>query len=331
MGIFAPNLEMWGMEKLVSLLVIFIAGLSAFAQPGVPIDTLETTEGKMFIYANRTWEYEHDRDFDGVLCPGIEDLVANDTSLQFKSYWKTDVTITCTTNEVENMGDTIWLCTVDTVHNGYAIPFNGRITSRYGYRRGRNHNGIDIDLETGDTIVSAFDGKVRYAQLHERGFGNLVIIRHYNGLETYYAHCSKLLVAPNQEVKAGEPIALGGNTGRSTGDHLHFEVRFYDNPINPEHLFNFEEQYVDDNLLVHRGIFRPGSSKHSSNSSGHGTGGGSSTYKVDKDSRTHKVRSGDSLYGIALKYGTTVSKLCKLNNMKETDILNIGQVLRVKP
>lgn len=319
------------MKKLGGFLIGLVVVCQSFAQPGVPIDTLDTPDGKMFIYANRTWEYEHDRDFDGVMCPDLNEFVTTDTNLHFKSFWKTDVTITCTTNEVENMGDTIWLCTVDTAHTGYAIPFEGRVTSRFGYRRGRNHNGIDIDLETGDTIVSAFDGKIRYAQMHEKGFGNLVIIRHYNGLETYYAHCSELLVAPNQEVKAGEPIALGGNTGRSTGDHLHFEVRFYDNPINPEHLFDFKEMYVDDNLLVHRGIFRPGSSKHHSTSSGHSTGGGSSTYSVDKNSRTHKVRSGDSLYGIALKYGTTVKKLCQLNNMKETDILQIGQVLRVKP
>jgi hypothetical protein len=314
---------------LVSLLVLI--SYQGLSQVGVPIDTLDTPEGKMFIYANRTWEYEKDRNFDGVLCPDIDELVKTDTNFQYNSYWKTDVTITCTTNEVENMGDTLWLCTVDTVHNGYAIPFDGRITSRFGWRHGRNHNGIDIDLETGDTIKAAFDGKVRYAQMHEKGFGNLIIIRHYNGLETYYAHCSKLLVAPNQEVKAGESIGLGGNTGRSTGSHLHFEVRFYDNPINPEHLFNFKDKYVDDNLLVHSGIFRPGSSKHHSTSSGHNTGGGSSTYKIDKSARTHKVRSGDTLYGIALKYGTTTKKLLHLNGMKETDILNIGQTIRVKP
>lgn len=318
------------MRKLCGIVLLMSAVSQGFAQPGVPIDTLETPEGKMFIYANRTWEYEKDRNFDGILCPDIHEVVTTDTNFQYQSFWKNDVTITCTTNEVENMGDTLWLCTMDSTHQDGVIPFDGRVTSRYGYRKGRNHNGIDIDLETGDTIVSAWDGKVRYAQMHEKGFGNLVIIRHYNGLETYYAHNSKILVAPNQVVKAGEPISLGGNTGRSTGSHLHFEVRFYDNPINPEHLFNFKEKFVDDNLLVHSGIFRPGSSKHHSSSSGH-VGGGSSTYKVDKNARTHKVRSGDSLYAIALKYGTSVGQLCRMNNMKETDILQIGQTIRVKP
>lgn len=320
------------MKTILFAALISLSCLSGFSQVGIPIDTLETPEGKMFIYANRTWEYESDRNFDGNMCPDLYNMVSEDANFQFKSFWLNDVTITCNTNEVENMRDTLWLCTVDTVHNSFAIPFNGRITSRFGWRHGRNHNGIDIDLETGDTIVSAFDGKIRYAQMHEKGFGNLVIIRHYNGLETYYAHCSELFVAPNQEVKAGEPIALGGNTGRSTGSHLHFEVRFFDNPLNPEHLFNFEHQYVDDNLLVHSGIFAPGSTKHYNSSSGDShTGGGSSTYTVDASSRTHKVRNGDSLYGIALKYGTTVKKLCQLNNMKETDILQIGQVIRIKP
>lgn len=318
------------MRKLLGLLSFIVLGATSFAQPvGEPIDTIETAEGKMFIYANRTWEYEKDRGFDGVMCPDIDILVKTDTNFLYKSYWETDRTITCTSNEVENMNDTLWLCTVDEDHNKFSIPFDGRITSRFGWRHGRNHNGIDIDLETGDTVKSAFDGKVRYAQMHDGGFGNLIIIRHYNGLETYYAHNSKILVAPNQEVKAGEPISLGGNTGRSTGSHLHFEVRFYDNPINPEHLFNFEEKYVDDNLLVHSGIFRPGSSKHHS-SAGSNTGGNSS-YKIDKSSRTHKVRSGDSLYGISLKYGVSLGQIYKMNGLNESSVLQIGQIIKVKP
>jgi hypothetical protein len=318
------------MKRILAVGLFLVSCVTSFAQPGMPIDTLDTPKGKMFIYANRTWEYEQDRNFDGVMCPDIDELVKTDTNFLYKSYWNTESTITCTSNEVENMGDTLWLCTVDSEHSEFCIPFDGRITSRYGYRHGRNHNGIDIDLETGDTVKAAFDGKVRYAQMHDGGFGNLVIIRHYNGLETYYAHNEKLLVAPNQEVVAGEPISLGGNTGRSTGSHLHFEVRFYDNPINPEHLFNFQDKYVDDNLLVHSGIFRPGSTKHHSTTSSANTGGSSST-PIDISSRTHKVRSGDTLYGIALKYHTTLGKLCKLNNMKETDVLHIGQTIKVKP
>lgn len=283
-----------------------------------PIDTVETEMGTILIYKNRVWTYLHEEKFDGVLNDSIEHVMCEDTTYGFTSDWRNDKVILSTNNDVDAMQDTVWLCVLDTMHGEYCIPREDRITSRYGYRRGRNHNGIDIDLETGDTIFAAFDGKVRYSQYHEGGFGNLVILRHYNGLETYYGHCSALMVAPNQEVKAGEPIALGGNTGRSTGSHLHFEVRFYDNPLNPEEIFDFENGWVKDNLLVHRTIFRPGSSSKSS------------SYSVDASSSTHKIRSGDTLGKIAGMYGTSVSELCRLNNIKDTDILHLGQILRVK-
>jgi murein DD-endopeptidase MepM/ murein hydrolase activator NlpD len=213
------------------------------------------------------------------------------------------------------------------------------MTSGFGYRHGRNHNGVDLDLEEGDTIRAAFDGKIRYAQYHENGFGNLVIIRHYNGLETYYGHASKLLVGPNQDVKAGDPIALGGNTGHSYGAHLHFEVRFYDVPIDPELIFDFEHKVIDENLLVHRGIFVEGGYRSTAQvNDGQGTvgtttpntGGGTSNSTTSSSAKTHKVRSGDTLGKIAEQYHTTVSKLCSLNGIKSTDIIHIGQVLKVK-
>lgn len=316
------------MKKFLSIAFVSLLYLTSYgqpgSQPGVPIDTVDTPGGTMLIYANRTWVYLEDLEFDGVMNPYLHQVVTTDSNYLYKSYWRNDVTITCTTNEVATMSDTLWMCLQDSLHGSYHIPFPGRITSGFGYRRGRNHNGVDIDLETGDTIVSAWDGKVRYAQMHENGFGNLVIIRHYNGLETYYAHCSEILVAPNQEVKAGDKIALGGNTGHSFGDHLHFEIRFFDNPIDPELIFDFKNGTCKDNLLVHSGIFRGGKSA----SSGHSTGGGS--YSVDRNSSTHRVRSGDTLGKIARMYGTTVNELCNLNHMRAEDVLQIGQVLKVK-
>lgn len=312
--------------KLIHVLALVLSCVSTNAiaqQPYEPIDTVETEMGTLLIYPNRYWEYIEERDFDGVLCPDLHDLVSTDTNYMYTAPWKCDVTITSTSNDVGEMQDTLWLCTVNSEHSDYCIPFDGRVTSRFGPRRGRNHNGIDIDLETGDTIYAAFDGKVRYSQYHERGFGNLVIIRHFNGLETYYGHCSKLFVSPNQDVKAGDPIGLGGNTGRSTGSHLHFEIRFYDNPLNPELVFDFENQTLADaNLLLYAGIFTQTSRKSSSSSS--------STYTVDKNSSTHTVRSGDTLSKIAVMYGTSVDRLCKLNGIQATDILHIGQKIKVK-
>lgn len=327
------------MKRFLLILVLLSAFVKSNAQSSLynPIDTFYTDHGTILLYPDRSWVYMEDLFFDGIMNGSLHDLILNDTNFNYKSYWKTDVTITCNQNNVGSMNDTIWMCVVDSTHSDFCIPFDGRLTSGFGYRHGRNHNGVDIDLEEGDTVRAAFDGKVRYAKYHENGFGNLIIIRHYNGLETYYAHCSKLLVAPNQEIKAGDPIGLGGNTGRSYGAHLHFEVRFYDVPIDPELIFNFTHKDIHDNLLVHKGVFVDGGYRSTSRVDDapgvQGTGGGttsSTESSANTSAKTHKVRSGDTLSHIAEKYGTTVKRLCELNNMKPTDILHIGQVIKVR-
>ena len=115
---------------------------------------------------------------------------------------------------------------------GYAMPVghsNVRVTSNYGYRAkfGRMHKGIDLGIRSNDTIYAAYDGKVRLTSYEARGYGNYIIIRHPNELETVYGHLNKSLVKPNQVVKAGQPIGLGGSTGRSTYPHLHFRDPLY--------------------------------------------------------------------------------------------------------
>ena len=121
------------------------------------------------------------------------------------------------------------------------MPCDGYVTSPYGYRRRfrRMHKGIDLKVQTGDTVYAAFNGKVRLTKYERRGYGYYVVIRHENELETVYGHLSKFLVEPDQYVKAGDPIALGGNTGRSFGSHLHFETRFMGYAINPSAIFDF--------------------------------------------------------------------------------------------
>lgn len=135
--------------------------------------------------------------------------------------------------------------------SGYFHPINGRVTSNYGYRPrfGRVHRGIDLKLNVGDTVRAAFDGKVRLTKFERRGYGYYVVMRHDNGMETVYGHLSKFLVKPDQYVKAGDPIALGGNTGRSTGPHLHFETRFMGMAINPTAIIDF------DNQVTHKDVF----------------------------------------------------------------------------
>lgn len=297
-----------------------------------PIDTVETVNGKMIIYSNRTWQMLADAQFDGILNKEVHELVSSELNLV--QSWDNNVCFTSDRkNDLSKLKDTLWLCVSDSMQNDFVIPHAGYVTSRYGYRKGRYHNGIDIGLNTGDTVRAAWSGKVRYAKYNDGGFGNLVIIRHENGLETFYAHLSKNIVFPNDEVKAGDPIGLGGNTGRSFGPHLHFEVRFYDAPLNPEEMIDFAAKQVKDpNLLVHRGLFRPGA-KPSDYYEDHGHSHTENVAAVVRPVATkkyYKVRSGDTLSEIAAKNNTTISKICKLNGIRETTTLQIGRSLRVK-
>lgn len=320
------------MKKLI--LISFLA-LQAIAYGQFALDTIETEQGKIVIYSDRTWENLADIGFDGILNNAIYDRFSNDTTLNFVQTWDNEVCFTSDrVNDLARLKDTVWLCVGDSIHSQFVMPFDGYITSRYGYRKGRYHNGIDINLETGDTVRSCWSGKVRYAKYNEGGFGNLIIVRHYNGLETFYAHLSKLMVAPNSEVKAGDPIGLGGNTGRSFGSHLHFEVRFYDAPMNPEEIINISAKTVkDQNLFVHKGLFRPGA-KPSDYYDAQGDNHGGAVTAVSKPAtvsrKYYRVKSGDTLSQIAAKHHTTISKICQLNGMRQTTTLQIGRQLRVK-
>ncbi len=255
----------------------------------------------------------------------------------FVQKWNNEVCFT-SRNDLSRLKDTVWLCVTDEEHSEFKIPVPGIVTSRYGFRSGRNHNGIDLDLDVGDTVCSAFSGKIRYAKYNEGGFGNLVVVRHHNGLETFYAHLSKLLVFPDQEVKAGEPIGLGGNTGRSFGAHLHFEVRFYDAPMNPEEIINFSKKEVkNENLLVHKGLFRPGAKptdyyeEHPQAEQKDPEIVVPNPVVVRKPQvKYYRVKSGDTLTEIADRNNITVSKLCELNGLKPTSVLQVGRSLRIK-
>jgi len=307
------------MKNLLLVIISIIIGGTLTAQ--IVKDTIDTPNGKMLIYENRTWEYLEDIEFNGVLNELVHDYFLNDSLLNYEWPWNSELCYSSNkTNDLSLLKDTLWLCVTDSIYSDFVIPFDGRVTSRYGYRNGRYHNGIDISLKTGDTVLAAFDGKVRYSKYNKSGFGNLVVIRHYNGLETFYAHLSELIVVPNQWVKAGDPIGLGGNTGNSYGSHLHFETRFYDAPMNPEEIIDFKNKRIrDQNLFVHRGLFRPGAApSHASASS------------ALVAEAYYRVRKGDTLGHIASRNKTTVSQICRLNNIRPTTTLRIGRTLRVR-
>ena len=319
----------------VSFLFSIFLSLSIHSFSQAVIDTIDTPEGKMIIYANRTWHYLKDQNFDGIMNEALHNVLEADPNLSFVQTWDNNVCYTSDRgNDLNRLHDTLWVCLMDEKYSGFVCPVPGVVTSRYGFRSGRYHNGTDLDLEVGDTVVAAWSGKVRYAKWNDGGFGNLVIIRHYNGLETFYAHLSKHLVAPDQEVVAGEPIGLGGNTGHSFGAHLHFEVRFYDAPLNPEQVIDFAKKEVkDENLLIHRGLFRPGAKPTDEEEHGESIASvqkKTAAARASGSRKYYKVRPGDTLSEIAVKNNTTVSRLCSLNGYKPSKTLRVGQSLRVK-
>lgn len=226
----------------------------------------------------------------------------------------------------------------------FCMPHPGYVTSPYGYRRrfSRMHKGIDLKANTGDTVRAAFDGRVRLTKFERRGYGYYVVVRHTNDLETVYGHLSKFLVEPDQYVKAGDPIALAGNTGRSTGAHLHFETRYMGYAINPAAIFDFANQtthtdtYVfDKNTYMNARNFSPEANEQYAKEykRTHKVEYGSSTKasgSSSKSAATYKVRKGDTLSRIASRNGTTVSKLCRLNGIKTTTKLKPGQKLKLR-
>lgn len=211
---------------------------------------------------------------------------------------------------IDSMPDSV---RIDCSH--FFVPVSGEVTSAFGPRRYRFHYGTDLRLNVGDTVRSAFSGRVRIIDYEARGYGHYIVIRDDNGLENVYAHLSEVLVQLNQNIKAGELIAYGGNTGHSTGPHLHFEVRYMGNAINPAHMINFStgKVFTQNYLLTKKASFYY-----------------QREVKQQRAAKYYKVRKGDVLGRIALRNGTTVKALCRLNGIKSKAKLKPGQRLRVR-
>lgn len=224
----------------------------------------------------------------------------------------------------------------------YCMPTNSKvITSNFGRRWGRMHKGLDIKVYIGDTIRAAFAGKVRIVRYEANGYGNYVVIRHYNGLETIYGHMSKHLVEENQTVNPGDPIGLGGNTGRSTGSHLHFETRLCGVALNPALMFDFKNQDVTgDTYMFRRNTYgkesdlanlergKDSNDENAASASQRGNSRKNASASTATDVRYHKVKRGETLSAIARKRGISVDKLCKLNRISKSKRLRPGQILR---
>ena len=286
-------------------------GIKPLDESAVVIDTLDTHDKytKIVLYNNHTWQYlELER-------PNISDD-------DFQDDWEQETIHAYREVDLASLPAEVDILLTDSLH-GWACPKVGRVNSSWKFRRTREHKGTDIQLNTGDSIYAAFDGKVRVIRevSNGGGYGNLIVIRHANGLETYYAHLSKHLVAENELVKAGEVIGLGGSTGRSTGPHLHFECRYMGKPFDPERIFDFPTGQLRDTLFTLK--------KHYFNIYSH-YGQSDKESAAATASVVHVIRQGDTLGAIARKYHTTVTKLCQLNHISATKTLRLGQRIVVR-
>lgn len=206
----------------------------------------------------------------------------------------------------------VLLTLTDTIHNcNFASPLQDPvITSNFGWRNGKNHHGIDLDLQVWDPVVASFDGMVRIA-LHHPGYGRVIVIRHYNGLETLYAHLHRFKVKTGDIVEAGQVIGLGGNSGQSTGSHLHYEVRFKGKPLNPKHLVSFKQnKLISDSIQLIKQKWN--------------------YITIPVGTEYHTIQRGDFLQKIANRYGLTVNQLCEINGIKRNKVLILGRKLRIK-
>ena len=346
------------MKKILLLLLSVCAGLSLQAQEeSREADSLRHVFGRQQVetLSHRTTPYADTLDTGN---PGVKVVLYNngtyryvkDPSLVavdsvFTECWDTRA-VNPYREDPDSIPDRFSLWIVDTL-DSYTCPYVVRPRSQFGYRHGRRHQGIDLPYPTGTPVAAAFDGKVRISD-YVGGYGNLVVIRHANGLETFYGHLSKRNVESGDWVSAGDIIGLGGSTGRSTGPHLHFETRYKGAAFDPAWLIDFESGTLRHRLLKIRSWYFNPNQRYVQNVDDE-----DEIFRTDEEDRLlaeeqakkeaaaraaaeaaamryHTVRSGDTLSGIAKKYGTSVREICRLNGIKETTILQVGKRLRVR-
>jgi hypothetical protein len=295
--------------KFLQVLLIFIPisfSFQASSQNNQKIlDTITLNNRPVLLFSNKKWAY-------------LDEHVKNlSYDSLFSTNWETKEIHACR-NENSKKQNQIKLNLLEN-NSAFIFPLD-----TFKYLRGFTsyHTGLDLKADAGDTIRSVFNGKVRFAENIHNGYGNLVIIRHFNGLETYYSHLSKILVDVNDDVKAGDIIGRVGQTGRATTHHLHFETRYLDEPFDPLKLLSLQtKNLISDTLIINGSLIgevNVTSELETSNSE-------------SSVAEYHTIVKGDTLYKISKKYNTSIESLCQLNNISKTTTLKIGRKLKVKP
>jgi Membrane proteins related to metalloendopeptidases len=268
-----------------------------------PDDSLSRDSSRSSIAGAETQEDDFQK--------GINNLFENEQFDIDTSTWN-NTKINAGHFDSETWPDTARILLVDSaLKRFYVHPFKNCLTSNFGQRKWLWHYGVDIRLSKGDTVRAAFDGIVRVTEFDRHGYGKAVVVRHASGLETIYGHLSRQLVALNQKVRAGEVIGFGGNTGRSTGSHLHFEMRFYGEPFDPNLIIDFDKyELKSDTLVLSKADF---------------------AYLADqRKAQWHVVRKGETLGHIASWYHTSIKSICSLNHLTNKTLLSVGRKLLIR-
>ena len=295
-------------------------------------DTLDTGNPavKVVLYSNGTYRY-------------VKDPAMHAKDSVFTEFWD-EKAVNPYREDPDPIPDRFSIWVVDSL-DSYVCPNKTHPRSLFGYRHGRRHQGIDLPYPTGTPVPATFDGKVRISA-YVGGYGNLVVIRHANGLETFYGQLSRRDGDAGDWVSAGDIIGLGGSTGRSTGPHLHFETRYRGAAFDPSWLIDFETGTLRHRMLhIRNWYFNPSQKYVQDVDDEDAIWEGDEKARIEREEREkqlaaereraaqaamrwHTIKKGDTLSGIAVKYHTSVNTLCRLNGIKPTTTLQIGRKTR---
>lgn len=308
--------------------------------PAVAVDTVETDDPdtKLILFSNNTWQYYR---------PELADKLKDEAV--YHDNWDTTSMFAYKEIKVADLPEIIELNLIKDLSE-YHAPVVGKVYSKYSWRSGRMHKGVDVPLKVGTPIYATFDGRVRMATYTTSGYGFFIILRHGNGLETWHGHMCRLNVKAGDYVKAGQVIGYGGNTGRSTGPHLHYEMRYCDLTFDPEYLIDFETGELRYTTFSLEKSFLNSQSRASElldeddtfkmpSVDGNDSISEDILSEIDKEKNKtlaeqravyHVIKSGDMLGKLAIKYGVSIDQICKLNNISRTTTLKLGRRLRIK-
>lgn len=308
--------------------------------PAVAVDTISTPDPdtKVILYSNNTWSYYR-----------AEIAQRLDTLDVYSKNWGTTSLFAYKEVQISDIPDVIEINLIKDISE-FHVPKQGSVISKYSWRKGRMHKGVDIPVKVGDPIYATFDGKIRIANYNTGGYGFFVIIRHHNGLETWHGHMCKLNVKSGDYVKAGQVIGFGGSTGRSTGPHLHYEIRYCDMTFDPEYLIDFEngelrymtfslEKSFLNSLSRASELLDEDDSFKMPDIDGSDSVSEDILSVIDKEKEIeqaakravyHVIKSGDMLGRLAIKYGVSIDQICRLNNMNRNTVLKLGRKIRIK-